>query len=372
MKKKIVLFVLTAFLFIAGCSQMEDQKITAPEKSDAAVMPDGISGGDLQIQMQISKLDILARNLAFALNNEAALNSLSSETRKADNKERIIDLSKWLNKDVAGSTLAQRMALSGNMEQIDGRQRQVTAEDFTMITQSLEPMVDVYFPVDEHRNNWYENKDKLLIAVVHPAKEWEPATAYKLNGEKVLLDPYTPPEEPVLVVSLCEHSGVHYGKLNNPNNKTTPPDDGGGGGWGGGGSHGPRVNGNWEILHQILLHDDGEGWLLGDPEIYFVTASHDFGELTTEWLPEVNDEEVLYTVDRYMFHWYWNEYGTSYRLKVAEADDWDYSISILGQRVSINITNDDEDLGSKIVNKDDPYNEKYETGMAYFRITYID
>ncbi|HGY55189.1 MAG TPA: hypothetical protein ENK44_05800 [Caldithrix abyssi] len=59
MKKKIVLFVLTAFLFIAGCSQMKDQKITAPEKSDAAVMPDGISGGDIQIQMQISKLDIL-------------------------------------------------------------------------------------------------------------------------------------------------------------------------------------------------------------------------------------------------------------------------------------------------------------------------
>ncbi|HGY55196.1 MAG TPA: hypothetical protein ENK44_05835 [Caldithrix abyssi] len=91
------------------------------------------------------------------------------------------------------------------------------------------------------------------------------------------------------------------------------------------------------------------------------------------WIDNVDDDGPLYTLNKKLFRWYWRDYGNWHNLNIAEADDdWDYSISILGQGVSINITNDDEYLGSKIVNKDDPYNEKYETGMAYFRITYID
>ncbi len=313
-------------------------------------------------------MDILARNLAFALNDEAALSALSAQTRRADNKERIIDLSKWLNKNIAGQTLADRMALSGNVENIDGRQRQATANDFIMLTQSLKPMVDIYFPVDEHRAGWYQRRNDLLIAVVHPAKEWEPATAYKLNGEKVELSPYTIPEEPVLVVSLCEHRGIHPGNRV----KINAPIDNDGGGSGGGGSYGPRVNGNAEILKGMTLHDDCEPWILGDAEIYTICASPSGGELSVDYLVNVDDDGPYYQLNHELFNWYWNDYGNWYKLKIAEEDGWgvDFEINIFGTTVEIDIYNDDDDLGAKVVNKNDAYNKKYSTGKADFWITY--
>ena len=111
----------------------------------------------------------------------------------------------------------------------------------------------------------------------------------------------------------------------------------------------------------------------GDPEIYFVTASPKVGELTKEWLDNVNDEGVVYTVDRYMFTWDWTNYGDFYRLKVGEDDAGglsDVTISYTGVSVSIDLGGDDEDLGSKIINKTDDYGEFYYTGKVWFSIKY--
>ena len=236
----------------------------------------------------------------------------------------------------------------------------------------------MYFPVDKHRANWFENKDELIIAFPNAEDEWAPVTAYKLNGEKITLNAFDPPSAPVLAISPCEHHGVHVGTLNKLQQTTLPPDDGdgggagGGGGSGGGSSHGPRVNSNWEILHAMKLHDDGEAWILGDPEIYTVAASPQVGELSRDNFDNVNDEEVYYTLNHNLFHWYWNDYGNWYKLKVAEEDGFgvDVTVSYSGVSVTISITNDDDDLGEKIINKNDPYNEKYPTGDVDFGITY--
>ncbi|HID39618.1 MAG TPA: hypothetical protein EYP36_08910 [Calditrichaeota bacterium] len=269
MKRKIIFFALTAFLFVVGCSQTEEQNITDPGKTDVTVAAELFSPGDLKIQTVISNLNILARNLAFALKDQAVINALSVETRKADNRERIIDLNKWLVKGINGQTLAERMALSGRLEHIDGRQRQITADDFIMLTESLKPMVDVYFPVDEHRANWYENRDKLRIAVVHPAREWDPATAYTLDGQTVELDPYTPPKEPALVVSLCEH---------------------GGGSDGDGYRNHPRQNGDEEYLYKGRQRVCEEGYFLGDPEIYVDIFTQSGSKIKRYWFTGIDCE----------------------------------------------------------------------------------
>ena len=295
------------------------------------------------------------------------------------------------------------MALSGNMEQIDGRLKQVTAEDFTMITQSLEPMVDVYFPVDEHRNNWYENKDKLLIAVVHPAKEWEPATAYKLNGEKVLLDPYTPPEEPVLVVSLCEHGGIHLGNAIKTN---APIDDGDGGGGSGGGSGGgtscsgpgdgcnePLQDGARIIMHKMKQDVCEEGWALGDPEIrYSIKESKNKNYLISNENPgdlwdctyggflglEIFHDYNWKTINHYDFFWHFNDYGNFVVYHFFESDGgWpgkEVSFTFYGITFKFDIGNDDEDMGAKSIHKDDGYlepgvDQAYDSGDMRF---YID
>ncbi|RMF54579.1 MAG: DUF3103 family protein, partial [Calditrichaeota bacterium] len=239
------------------------------------------------------------------------------KVKVAETRENIVNFGSLVLNTLTpeGKTIAQVIATS-NLRFQKGQKRITLSEDRIreMVTQ-IEPMIDIYFPVPEHREKWLENKGELLVAytpLTLDDTEWETITAYTLSGEKRLLDAKTPPEDPVLVISRCEHGGMHI----IPNQPLPcPPDCGGGGG--GGGNNDP----SWRLkLTRLVMIHDKEPWAAGAPELYTmvkegnaiggdVEYDNDHGLLylwtRNNWYNEFHDGEGTYSnLSLYLFSSY--------------------------------------------------------------------
>jgi hypothetical protein len=182
--------------------------------------------------------------------------------------------------------------------------------------------------------------------------ECEEIIAYTLNGESQFLDAKTPPDQPVLLISPCEHRGNHnYGQYPGKLEKKTiihhfdkensptpefatyiPPD------W--------PVWGRWMEIHQIWINDDHEPWWKGDPEIY---ATYQCGSVQSKrHMDGVNDEDQWYSVYEYIFQWY-SDYGNFFAFAIYEEDtgsNSSASVTFFGKTFALKIQDNDDELGT--------------------------
>jgi hypothetical protein len=121
--------------------------------------------------------------------------------------------------------------------------------------------LEVYLPVPGHRANW-KGDSRILVATA--VTDHEAPVAYDTRGTRLMLDPDTPPAQPVLALVPVETDFRNTGPVGATCTiETCPPSDGGGGGSGGGTGSPPAPG-----LYMTYAHvtQSFESWLKGSPE----------------------------------------------------------------------------------------------------------
>jgi len=109
--------------------------------------------------------------------------------------------------------------------------------------------------------------------------EWQEIVAYDLNGVKRILSAKEPPQEPVLVITPCEHHGDHSPASPKSLSKTTSPS-----------------SGVWRLtILDFLVFDDKESWPNGDAEIFVKLL--DYGHWYRTDCYDINSEGSYYNCD---------------------------------------------------------------------------
>lgn len=116
-------------------------------------------------------------------------------------------------------------------------------------------VLEVYFPVREHRERW-TGDENVLVATA--ARDGDAPVAFDLAGRRQVLDPARPPDTPVLAVVPAE---LDFDAPRDVS-RATCNDDGCGGG--GGTTSPPPPPGLY--MSRIEFVGDFEGWMKGDPE----------------------------------------------------------------------------------------------------------
>jgi hypothetical protein len=133
--------------------------------------------------------------------------------------------------------------------------------------------------------------------------EWQEVVAYDLNGIKRILSAKEPPQEPVLVITPCEHHGEHSPASSKSLSKTTSPS-----------------SGVWRLtILDFLLYDDHEPWSSGDAEIYAKVLNNSHWYSTNCY--DINHEGSYYDCDIPLDpEWDFQPSGTRY-FEIWEEDD---------------------------------------------------
>ncbi len=164
----------------------------------------------------------IALLLSKALSDKKTRMDLKESINKSTYVEQILEGSEYLNKKSGTSGILEKMLNHVSTDKKFNFKNKIENLDFGI--------VDIYFPIKEHRSQW-NGDENLLIAYVDSKilKNNESILAYDLHGKTFLLNPKEKPSLPTLVVTPSEKLG-QYSNMMLP-----PPDDGGGGGGGGGG-----------------------------------------------------------------------------------------------------------------------------------------
>lgn len=128
-------------------------------------------------------------------------------------------------------------------------------------------------------------------------------------------------------------------------------------------------------LFWIYIRDDHEGWFNGDPEIYIMCAFSNAGTGAglnfRVNLPHVNRERATYYIDSRLVRHY-TTYGDPMLCGVYEQDSTilqSFTLGFKGLSFRFDFGNQNDDfLGSQIVNYWDPNGMRYDTGDALFTI----
>lgn len=212
-KKHIVVFILfITFLIFVNCTDKPEKIITAPFFTNQTHQDQSVKAAE-------EKLDMLAQSIAYALREPSVSDLINFKIKSAETREHILDFAELVTttKTVEGFTIIQKMtAAVGFTKNFSGSKNELTESFIYDIITEFEPMIDIYFPVPEHRKRWLAHPEQLLVAynpLTIDDTQWEIITAYTLDDQVRLLDAKTPPQEPVLVISRCEHGGNHSVQL---------------------------------------------------------------------------------------------------------------------------------------------------------------
>lgn len=255
-KLMVLLLILAVSLMLFQCS---------PEQSETNVLFPDMSLEKTTFSTYEAQLESFAAGIAYALRADDVQDHLRMRVSQINTREKIQDLSEWMNEVVTHQTIAERLIQQSQLAKDQHHQTFNSVNDIFQTIANFPIPLDIYFPVAEHRDNWYANRSKLLIAsppLQTNDQFTKPIIAYNLAGKKVLLDPETPPQEPVLIIAPCEHKGKdgHFPPPTLPECGDCDDDDDGGGG----GPTGPK----WRIfITDFTLMDDHEPWSSGGPEI---------------------------------------------------------------------------------------------------------
>lgn len=129
--------------------------------------------------------------------------------------------------------------------------------------------------------------------------EVEALIAFDSRGNELLLDAATPPDFPVVVISLNERVDENGRLRRSMIDKA-------------------RGNGDWEVHERARIFDDNEGWGQGNPEIY-MTWSFQSGYSGQYFPPGLDNENQWYFLNDWIFLWQ-STYGSVYTVEFWEQD----------------------------------------------------
>lgn len=289
----LILSIVMFLLVVNGCSNKDNNPLSIQE-NDAGTLAKSIEEQEVY-------LSILAQQLAVSLNDQGIVDLLTDEFESTNTCEGILNFSDLLSKTVNGITFSKKIT----SESLKGKynlERIITEREINDLINSFDYGLDFYFPVAEHRESWKSTINKVLVAYPPLSiddSEWEKIIACTLNGNKQPLSAKTPPTEPVLIISPCEHYGDHSIEKNNLLKKTHS-----------------TLSGEWRMtINHFYLYDANEPWPGGDAEIYVKIGDYDWtsGDDRVEqywhW-PDENDPETKYVeVGTTYKYWYYGAHN---------------------------------------------------------------
>lgn len=206
----------------------------------------------------------LALRLAVVLGDQSMRDRLKTDMRDSPYREYKLDFRAYL-----ASTRGQR--LRSSVAALRGQPPQDLDQELATL-----PPLEFYMPVTEHRRKWQGDGDLIVATLLEDS---DMPIAWDTKGNRVILNPSTPPETPVLVLVPVETNFSRPLPLDqlalrgNPNRSTIEDpspsagngpsqiiDDGGGGGGAGTSPAGLYIT--FQRLTNL-----GEPWTLGAPEI---------------------------------------------------------------------------------------------------------
>lgn len=221
----------------------------------------------------------IAQQMVAALAQPNIRNLLLAQVRASQKREQMMELEEFL---VVGSRRPDIPATARVNDFLASVRNTKTQIRGTRILRGFAAQnIDLYFPVSQHRQKWQGNDD--LIVAVPPLDESDtaPILAYSVKtGQRVTLDPKTPPATPVVVVAACEHEDHERrqerrepGIVPPPFQKRSPP--------------GQLFDNERAVLtrgkypgnstiygYYTGMKDDHEPWTRGSAEIYVVLVQY--------------------------------------------------------------------------------------------------
>lgn len=129
--------------------------------------------------------------------NRDLLSRMTRMTRESENIERILNLREFI--DAMDYT---------SLEETVPRARQELSNKISLIEKQTGRSLNIYFPVDEHRRRWLDQRSEMWVAYDPfwlDEKEIEGIIAYDWDGNAHWLDSQALPTIPTLVVARSEH-----------------------------------------------------------------------------------------------------------------------------------------------------------------------
>lgn len=284
--------MLVCFIFIfsvQGCQSISEpipennstQKISTLSKSYTVTNAD---------------LEIIAKNLAVFFDKIENRKILEHEISQAENKEKIIDASIFWNKE--RKNIVNNKSWEFSIADILSGNSNYDNAILTKVIKNVKyGMIDIYFPIDQHREIWNKNSDLLVAAVDH--KEAKSKTgkipAFNLGGSKIILDSCVIPKTPVLVVTKSELGGHYNNQSPNYANLGTLQNP-----------HAPQSGFTDLKVGHVFLRDATwwDGPFGGDPEFYTLCWSPwNIANPTFTYFLDVTDG-TEYQLDRTIFRQY--------------------------------------------------------------------
>jgi hypothetical protein len=234
-----------------------------------------------EIEAINAELDSLAREIAGLLSHPGFRGQLRGQINGSQHKEHIIELEGFLA--AAASRPNMPPGLAKASENAKG------LADRLGRPEGLPNGLDIYFPVQDHRDKWRGNED-LLVAYSPAGEEVGPVVAYSVrSGERMVLSAESPPETPVLVVVQEEHASHEQDEVAEedgvPVIVDAPPGEG--------------LLPDYLSASYIKIYNDREPWTRGDPEVYLLIGHTCGGQARSYYrdLARVNSEN----------RWYWTQ-----------------------------------------------------------------
>lgn len=178
-RRTAVLTAAAVASLLAGCRDAAD-----PLSPSAAVASPSLS---LAADEHAAAAE-LARIVALALDDNGLRQRVKQDMRRSPFREHKLELSSYVRGN-GGILLAK-------MSQRSGRSR----DELMSLMAAVRPL-EFYMPVTSHRESW-RGGPELLVA--WRLDESETPSGYTLAGERVALDPRTPPQTPTLVLVPVE------------------------------------------------------------------------------------------------------------------------------------------------------------------------
>ncbi len=235
------------------------------------------------------ELELIAKDIASLCNHPGFLGFLRSEIVQSKNREQIIELDRLLDRAAKQQTMPPNLAATA--EKVKATKARHKAMNITRLEG-----FDLYIPVKAHRAKWKGGKD--FIVAVSPYGDdmaFQTTVGYSVaDGRRVVLDAKQPPETVVMVIAPEEHADHNMPtpepdvpSRKAPHEDKPKPDAG----------KSEKQNSVFSMSY-IKIHQTGESWLRGDPEIYLLAGQicNGVSKAYRFNLPRVNSKGVWYYV----------------------------------------------------------------------------
>lgn len=245
-----------ALLAVAACADTD--RPLAPETPDLARAPAWQEPTDPDRQRD----QRLARRFALALNNPQFRAEVLGELGRSGQREGRLHLQRFLHRG-QGRGLGRLAAGAG------ASPAEIRAD------LDASSSMEVYLPVPSHRARWRGGTD-VLVATARV--DGEAPVAFDLQGRRRVLDPRTPPSEPVIALQTWEgKDDPNCDDLLSKGCGTGDAGDGGGASPGDPTSPPSSAPSGGLFLTGTRFFDTFEGWLKGAPEFEIHVLGHKSG-----------------------------------------------------------------------------------------------